>query len=106
MGIFDFLKGSKIDDELNIYRQTEGAVLLDVRTREEYRQGRISGSKNIPLQEISSVEQELPDKEIPLFVHCQSGVRSGQAVSLLKQMGYKNVKNIGGLNGYKGVLEK
>ena len=106
MGIFDFLKGSKIDDQVKVFRETEGAVLLDVRTREEYRQGRIPGSKNIPLNEIVKAEQELPEKDVPLFVYCFSGARSSQAVSKLKQMGYSNVKNIGGISGYKGPQER
>ena len=73
MGIFDFLKGSDINTEVKTFRETNGAILLDVRTQEEYSQGRIPGSINIPLQEITSVEKEIPDKDAPVFVHCYSG---------------------------------
>ena len=106
MGILDFLKGTSIDEEVKLYKETDGAVLLDVRTREEYSQGRIPGSKNIPLQEISFAEKELPGKDIPLFVYCYSGARSGQAVAKLKKMGYSHVKNIGGISGYRGEVER
>ena len=106
MGIFDFLKGSNINDEVKRFKETEGAVLLDVRTREEYSQGRIPGSINIPVQEMKKAESLLPEKETPLFVYCLSGGRSGQAVSMLKSMGYRNVSNIGGISGYKGLIEK
>ena len=106
MGIFDFLKGTNINDEVKRFKETEGAVLLDVRTREEYGQGRIPGSINIPVQEMKKAESLLPEKETPLFVYCLSGGRSGQAVSMLKSMGYRNVSNIGGISGYKGLIEK
>ncbi len=106
MGIFDFLKGTNINDEVKRFKETEGAILLDVRTREEYGQGRIPGSINIPVQEMKKAESLLPEKETPLFVYCLSGGRSGQAVSMLKSMGYRNVNNIGGISGYKGLIEK
>lgn len=83
-----------------------GAVLLDVRTTEEYRDGHIEGSINIPLDRISSVENTIKDKSTPLYVHCLSGGRSGQAVSYLKQIGYTNVKNIGGISSYRGKVVK
>lgn len=39
------------------------------------------------------------------LVYCQSGARSGQATDKIKKMGYTNVKNIGGMNSYKGRVE-
>ena len=48
MGFFDFLKGPDINQGVKEYSVTDGAVLLDVRTPDEYRQGHIPGSKNIP----------------------------------------------------------
>ena len=52
MGFFDFLKGPDINQGIAEYRGTQGAVLLDVRTAQEYRGGHIPGSKNIPLQSL------------------------------------------------------
>ena len=88
------------------YKTNDGAVLLDVRTAEEYRDGHMEGSVNIPLDRISSVENIVKDKSTPLYVHCLSGGRSGQAVSYLRQIGYTNVKNIGGISGYRGKVVK
>ena len=87
-------------------KTNDGAVLLDVRTEEEYREGHIEGSVNIPLDRISAVENIVKDKSTPLYVHCLSGGRSGQAVSYLKQIGYTNVKNIGGISSYRGKVVK
>ncbi len=105
MGFFDFLSGADINQGVAEWKSTAGAVLLDVRSMEEYRQGHIPGSVNIPLNEIRRIAGRAPAKETPLFVHCLSGSRSSQAVQVLKQMGYTQVKNIGGINRYKGKVE-
>ena len=52
MRFFDFLKGPDINQGVKEYSTTDSAVLLDVRTPDEYRQGHIPGSKNVPLQSI------------------------------------------------------
>ena len=104
MGFLDFLKGPDINRGVAEYRKTSGAVLMDVRTSPEYRQGHIPESINIPLQTIDDVEFLIENKEDPLYVYCQSGVRSRLAVDLLRQMGYLNAKNIGGIATYTGKI--
>ena len=106
MGFFDFLKGPDINQGVKEYSATDGAVLLDVRTPDEYRQGHIPGSRNVPLQSIDRVSDGIPDRETPLYVYCRSGARSSQAVSLLQQMGYSKAKNIGGITAWKGKVER
>ena len=107
MGMFNFLRNTAdINTGVAEYETNDGAVLIDVRTAEEYRDGHIDGSVNIPLDRISSVDNIVKDKSTPLYVHCLSGGRSGQAVSYLKQMGYTNVKNIGGISSYGGKVVK
>jgi len=106
MGFFDFLKGPDINQGVKEYSTTDGAVLLDVRTPDEYRQGHIPGSKNVPLQSISKVADMIDNKSTSIFVHCLSGARSRQAAAILKQMGYTNVKNIGGISAYAGKVER
>lgn len=106
MRFFDFLKGPDINQGVKEYSTTDGAVLLDVRTPDEYRQGHIPGSKNVPLQSISKVAGVIDNKSTPIFVNCLSGARSRQAAAILKQMGYTNVKNIGGISAYAGKVER
>ena len=105
MGFFDrFLTGKSMDEGVAEYRNTVGAVLLDVRTSEEYESGHVMGSTNIPLGEIDRVKKEIPDRNTPLFVYCRSGARSGRAVDLLKRTGYRNAKNIGGMMYFHGEV--
>ena len=91
MGFFDFLKQANINQGIEEYKRTAGAVLLDVRTPQEYQEGHIPESKNVPLQQLNNVVSVVKNTEIPLFVYCYSGVRSRQATGLLQRMGYSKV---------------
>ena len=105
MGIFDFFKHPDINQGVQEYKNAEGAVLLDVRSPQEYREEHIPGSKNVPLQQLDKVEEVTKNKDTILYVYCHSGARSKQAVSLLQAMGYTNVHNIGGIAAYSGKVE-
>lgn len=76
-----------------------GAQLVDVRSPQEFAMGAIPGSLNIPLQAIYSAEQHL-DKSKPVIVFCASGMRSGQALGVLTQLGFDAVHNLGSINKY------
>ena len=65
----------------------KGAVVIDVRTYEEFASGHIKGSKNIPLQIINSKVADIKKLNQPVIVCCRSGMRSAQAASLLKAQG-------------------
>ena len=105
MGVFDFLHGPDINEGLEQYDVVPDALLLDVRTPQEYQAGHIPGSENIPLQSIDKVCSVAENKSTPLFVYCRSGARSRQAVGLLQHMGYMHVKNLGGISAYRGRME-
>ena len=74
---------------------------LDVRTPAEFKGNHIKGFKNIPLQTLNNQLNQIPkDKEV--LVICQSGMRSKQAVKLLKKAGYTNVTEVrGGMNAWR-----
>ena len=95
-----------IDDVIEEYKRTAGAVLLDVRTPQEYQEGHIPESKNVPLQQLDNIASVAKNKDIPLFVYCYSGSRSRQATGILQRMGYSKVNNIGGIAAYSGKVEK
>ena len=106
MGLFDFMKKPDIKAGLEKYKTSPGAVLLDVRTLDEYAQGRIPGSINLDVKDEARVRTVLKDKSAPIFVYCHSGTRSAKAAAVLRGMGYSNVTNIGGIAAYKGRTER
>lgn len=64
-----------------------GAQIVDVRTREEFKSGHLKGSVNIPLQELNQSMNKIV-KTKPVVVCCASGMRSSSAKSILKSNGY------------------
>ena len=68
---------------LEEYYNTPGALLLDVREADEYAEGHIPGAKNVRLQALRDVSEEL-DPDTPLYVYCQSGGRSFKAATVLR----------------------
>ena len=103
---FRFFKTADIHKGLKEYAQIENAVLLDVRTPQEYSEGHIPESINVPLQTIDKVTSITENKDTALYVYCYSGVRSRQATAMLQNMGYSNVQNIGGIAAYHGKVER
>ena len=106
MGLFEKLRRPDINQGLEEFKATPGALLLDVRSRSEYAGGHIPGSRNLPLKELEGVEEIAPEKETPVFVYCQSGGRSGQARRELQSMGYTHVRDLGGIHFYSGELKR
>jgi rhodanese-related sulfurtransferase len=93
--MFDFLKrlfGNNTDYKALMSR---GAIIVDVRTPEEFTSGHIKGALNYPLQTLSGQVQRLKDKGKPIIVCCRSGSRSAMAKQLLKAQGIE-VYNGGG----------
>ena len=81
----------------------KGAKIVDVRTRGEYASGHVSGSINIPLNELSSGVKKFK-KETVIITCCASGMRSASAKSSLKAMGFAEVHNGGGWMSLNGKL--
>lgn len=73
-----------------------GAQVVDVRSVEEFRDGGYAGAVNIPVQELGRRIGEL-EKGRPVVLYCASGARSGVAARMLKQAGFADVINAGGL---------
>ena len=104
--IFSGLKKGDMNGCVKRFRETPGAVLLDVREVNEYDVGHIPGATNLPLSEMEDAEAYLEDKSAPIFIHCRSGVRSAQATLMLENMGYTTLMDIGGILDYSGEIEK
>ena len=100
-------KRISMDEAKALMEESEGYILLDVRTKEEYESGYIPGAINIPLSDINeNVVSSLPDKSQMILVYCRSGNRSRQASDKLSKLGYTNIIEIGGINSWKGEIIK
>lgn len=74
--------------------QESGAILIDVRSKEEYQQGHLNGSINIPHDKVLEGVRRY-SKDTTLILYCSTGNRSRIASNLLISMGYSNVYDIG-----------
>lgn len=74
----------------------EPHTLIDVRTAQEFVTGSIPGAINIPVQELGRKLEKVP-QDRPVVVYCRSGSRSATAAGLLKQRGYGEVFDLGGI---------
>ncbi|MBT8273412.1 MAG: rhodanese-like domain-containing protein [Bacteroidia bacterium] len=86
---------------------TEDAIILDVRTAHEVSKGIIPNAIHIDIyrgQEFLDEIEKL-DKSKHYFVYCRSGARSGQACSIMNQLGFKNAFNlVGGIQKWRGEV--
>jgi phage shock protein E len=71
--------------------------IVDVRSPDEYAEQHFPGAINIPLEEIHGRISEVKKLKKPVVTYCRSGIRSGMAVTVLKQHGIDDVINGGGL---------
>lgn len=83
----------------------EGAVLLDVRTTEEYSERHLDKAVNISVDKLSGQMSEVEkltsgDKTKPIVVYCQAGGRAGKAKEMLTKAGYTQVTNLGGIDDW------
>ena len=94
---------NKLNAGLEEYRNTTGAVLIDVREKEDFDKGHIPGAVYADLRTIRFLHYGL---ETPLFLYCYRGNRSAMAAGILREAGFQNVKDIGGIDWYSGELEQ
>lgn len=88
----------------------EAGLLLDVRTDREFTMGHIRGAAQIDFyRDDFQAELAKLDPNVPVYVYCRSGNRSGQAAKMMKSMGFKTVYNLeGGIGAWarKQPIEK
>jgi adenylyltransferase/sulfurtransferase len=82
-----------------------GYTLIDVREKEEYREGHLPGAVSIPRGFLDMrIEETVPDKDAPIILYCAGGTRSLLAGRTLRELGYTNVVSMaGGFGGWKGA---
>ena len=100
------VKTMDLDGFVAKIKATPNAQLIDVRTPEEWAQGKIGSSKLISIADPKFLEQASKlDKNKPVCVYCAVGGRSSKASNMLQQAGFKQVYNLSGA-GYSGLAAK
>ncbi|MBO5376718.1 MAG: rhodanese-like domain-containing protein [Bacilli bacterium] len=96
-------ESTKIDYTRAKTMLANGALLLDVRTTQEYEEKHIENAVLLSVDEISKENAELiiPTKDTTVIVYCRSGNRSNQALNVLKNLGYTNVYDLGSINNWQ-----
>ena len=88
-------------DELIEFIELNDAILVDVRTEDEYNSGYIESSLNIDyFSNEFSVNADKLDKTIPIILYCRSGKRSSMSASKISKLGFNEIYNLKG-----GILE-
>ena len=83
----------------------ENFQLIDVRETSEYEIGQISGSTHIPMGEVMDNLREIK-KDIPVYLQCKSGGRSGAILNALESQGYTNLYNVkGGIKAWSEEID-
>ena len=96
-----------MDEAVKMMRDEKDYIILDVRRPDEFAEGHIPGAINVPNEEIGTTESaELPDKSQLILVYCRSGRRSKEASEKLVKLGYTNIVEFGGIQDWKGEIEK
>lgn len=110
MGFFDSIFKSKYENlevsdfKSRIQDKGDNAVILDVRTIREVKEGAIEGHVHMDFYNDFENQAKTLNPEKHYFVYCRSGNRSGQACQLLHDLGFKNVSNLSG--GYMAWARK
>lgn len=106
MGLFQDIAANELGQ--TFAEETNQYVIVDVRTEEEYNEGHIPGSINIPVDELENRIHELkPVKGKPLLLVCRSGSRSMFAGMILADKGFANLYNLsGGMMAWTGPLTR
>ena len=95
-----------INEMVEEARGREGAVLIDVRDADEYAEGHIPGSVNLPVEEIARIGAVAPDPDAPIYLYCHGGARAVRAAVHLNREGYAEILPIGGIVEWSGPIEK
>ena len=81
-------------NEMHRILKSKSAILVDVRSKQEFDEDHINGAINIPLNNINSITSKVKDKNKHIILYCSSGIRSKKAQKILKSQGYVNVYNL------------
>ena len=85
----------------------KGAIVIDVRSEDEYHSSQLPATVNIPLKAISNnIDKIASNKDKVMLLHCRSGSRSFMGKKTLQRMGYSKVYNLGSFGRAKKIINE
>lgn len=93
--MFNRTKEITLNEAINITRTTKNTVLADIRDKETFKKDHVPGAINLPLNNISTVHNRVPDTETTIYIYGDYNTRPSKAVRLLKKEGYRNLVRAG-----------
>lgn len=83
-------------------RVNAGAVLIDLRRPDEFREGHIPGARNIQMEELAQHADNIAKKDKPVVLYCYTGSFSKRGIGILKKAGYTDVTHLSsGISGWQ-----
>ena len=93
------------DEARKMIAENKDAIILDVRTPEEFEKNHIPNALLVPLNDLRNRNfSSLPDKDATIIIYCRTGRRSEEAAKILINEGYKNVYDMGGIVDWTGSV--
>jgi rhodanese-related sulfurtransferase len=90
-----------------VHANTENIVVVDVRTTDEFNTSHVKGAMNVDIMDSTFKDQILKlDKSKTYKVYCKSGKRAARALQMMKDLGFKDIENLGGLKEAVKKLNK
>ena len=96
------------DDVKRMMSESYDVLLIDVRDKDEYQEGHIGASRNIPVSSLAQMKHSLPkDNKTPVITYCLTGMRARRACKALHALGYNNIYCLGGISAWPdGLVRK
>lgn len=108
IGLLFVMKNAGLVPEQDVLKHMkQGALVIDVRSPEEFNSGHLPEAINIPVDQIeTALPQRVKDRNQTLLLHCASGMRSGVAQKKLVSLGYVNAHNLGSYGRAESLLKQ
>ena len=85
------------EEMMDMISNNSNVVILDVRSHQEYEEGHLKGAINISVYDLyREAPKKIIDKEAIIIAYCSVGLRSENAINILRKMGYKNLYHLDG----------
>jgi phage shock protein E len=105
--VWQFWKGTSIPEAKAVELLRAGAIVIDVRTAEEFASGSLAGARSVPLGTLGSgLPGLVPDRNTVVLFHCLSGGRSAIAASQARRLGYRQSFNLGSMQRARSLVQR